>query len=111
MPISRKRVIRKEVVIEPSRRRKVARAFGFVILIMTLLGGSLLLLVIIGAEGLDSGNIAIVILGMIFLAIISGILIHVGRTKREVIEEVVSITEEQEEEQEQYEEKKKRGNI
>jgi hypothetical protein len=110
MPISRKRVIRKEIVMEPSRRRKVARAIGFIILIMTLVGGPLLLLLIIGAEGLDSGNIVIVILGMIFLAIISGILIHVGRTKREVIEEVVSITDEQEEEQEQYEEKK-RGNM
>jgi hypothetical protein len=110
MPISRKRVIRKEIVMEPSRRRKVARAIGFVILIMTLVGGPLLVLVIIDAEGLDSENTVIVILGMIFLAIISGILIHVGRTKREVIEEVVSITDEQEEEQEQYHEKK-RGNV
>jgi hypothetical protein len=110
MPISRKRVIRKEIVMEPSRRRKVARAIGFVILIMTLVGGPLLVLLIIGTEGLDSGDIVVVILGMIFLAIISGILIHVGRTKREVIEEVVSITDEQEEEQEQYEDKK-RGKI
>jgi hypothetical protein len=102
-----RKVIRKEIVTEPSSRRKLARTFGFVILIMMLLGGSVLLAITIAAG--DDEGVGMVIGGMILWAIISAILIHLGRTKREVTEEVVSIDYEDEEEEE-YEEREKGNN-
>jgi hypothetical protein len=106
-----RKVIRKEIVVEPTSRRKLARAFGIVILIMVLGGGSVLLAITIAA-GDDVGSsvsVLVIIGGMIFWVIISAILIHLGRTMREVTEEVVKI-DYRDEEEEGYEEKEKGNN-
>jgi hypothetical protein len=98
-----RKVIRKEIVVEPSSRRKLARAFGIVILIMALGGGSVLLAITIAAGDDVGGSIGVelIIGGMIFWVIISAILIHLGRTKREVTEEVVKMDYREEEEEEE----------
>jgi hypothetical protein len=107
MTITKKKVISKEIIIEPSRGRKLARAFGFVILIMMLIGGSILLAITI--TGGNSVSIGVVIGGMIFWAIVSAILIHLGRTRREVIEEVITIEDDEEEEEPQQQHRNERN--
>jgi hypothetical protein len=102
-----RKVIRKEIVVEPTSRRKLARAFGIVILILVQIGGSILIAITIAAG--DSASVVVIIGGMIFWAIISAILIHLGRTMREVTEEVVEI-DYRDEEEEGYEEKEKGNN-
>jgi hypothetical protein len=106
-----RKVIRKETVVEPTSRRKLARAFGIVILIMVLGGGSVLLAITIAAGDDVGGSVSVLVIigGMIFWVIISAILIHLGRTMREVTEEVVKI-DYRDEEEEGYEEKEKGNN-